>query len=236
MRRLPLLALLVALACNAQQVTSFDGVSEEEIRGLFYFHHATNESTAPGPSGHGFLLSRPNAPPLGLTAYHVAGPIGGSPANPAVPRVLGVLRRPVNALLSLRLGERVPVTGAQTIGSGESQRDLAVFNVLDVDNTQTFPLASQLPNVGDTVYVLAVHVGDHPRSGPRKHPARVSVSSATALNYVYLASANSNMTSGAAVLNREGSVVGVNVGSLVNNGQVTGLAVHALSIAALLPK
>jgi hypothetical protein len=150
--------------------------------------------------------------------------------------VLAVLRRPVNALLSLRLGDRVPVAGAQTIGSGESQRDLAVFTVVDRDSTQTFPLATQLPNVGDTVYVLAVHVGDHPRSGPRKHPARVSASSATALNYVYLASANSNMTSGAAVLNAAGSVVGVNVGTLVNNGQVTGLAVHALSIAALLPK
>lgn len=235
MRRLTLVALL-AVACNAQQVTSFDGVSEEEIRGLFYFHHATNTSVAAGASGHGFLLSRPGAAPLGLTAYHVAGPIGGPPLDPTVPRVLAVLRRPVNEPLTLRLSERVPVAGAQTIGSGESQRDLAVFTVIDRDSTQAFPLATQLPNVGDTVYVLAVHVGDHPRSGPRRHPARVSVSGATALNYVYLLSANSNGTSGAAVLNREGSVVGVNVGTLVNGGQVTGLAVHALSIAALLPK
>jgi hypothetical protein len=85
MRRLSFITLLAAVACNAQQVTSFDGVSEEEIRGLFYFHHSDGISVAPGPSGHGFLLSRPNAPPLGLTAYHVAGPIGGPLQNPAEP-------------------------------------------------------------------------------------------------------------------------------------------------------
>jgi hypothetical protein len=231
MRQLRLLALLVTVACNAQGVTSFAGVSNEEIRGLFYFYHAGS----PVPSGHGFLLLRPGAAPIGLTAYHVAGPIGGAPSNPAAPQVLALLRRPVNELLTLRLSERIPIAGAQTIGAGESQRDLAAFTVLDRDSTQGFALATQLPTVGDTVFVLAVHVGDHPQSGPRRHPARVSASSATTLSYVYLASANANMTSGAAVLNRAGLVVGVNVGTLVNGATVTGLAVHALSIAALLP-
>jgi len=122
----------------------------------------------------------------------------------AAPPTTAFLISPVHTPISLRLGPRRAVPDAQTIGPGGSQRDLAAFTVIDWDSTLAFPLAPSLPAVGDTVFGLSVHYGDDPRGGPRRHPARVTASSATRFAYVYLASANTNMTSGSAVFNRAG--------------------------------
>jgi hypothetical protein len=166
---------------------------------------------------------------LALTAYHVAGQTDGG----------AWLRSPIDPSVLVQLGDRVFIDGAATISASASQNDLAAFRVVDWKPELALELASALPAVGDTVWVLAVHISDpanpHPLDGPRRHPARVDVSHESALVYTYLGSANSNFTSGAAVLDRDGRVVGVNVGSRVMNpGEVAGLAVHVVSIRRLI--
>jgi hypothetical protein len=229
-----LLSAISTLSCASPTATTVFGVSPEEIRGLFFIHLGSLPSTASW-GGHGFLLKRPGKEPLALTAHHVAGGVGFVAVPPdAAPPTTAFLISPVNAPVSVRLGPRRAVPDAQTINANGSQRDLAAFTVIDWDSTLAFTLAPSLPAVGDTVFVLSVHYGDDPRGGPRRHPARVTASSATRFAYRYLASANTNMTSGSAVLNRAGEVVAVNVGTTVDNGVVTGLGVGVESIRALL--
>lgn len=155
--------------------------------------------------GHAFLIDD-GGPPLALTAHHVAGDfvpsIGPGPT----------LRSPVDSRISIRLGRRLEVPGARTIGTGSSQHDMAVFQVVDRDASRYLRLAAALPAVGDTVWVLAVHTG---AAGAGRHPARVDIVHDSLVAYSYLASANTNGSSGAALLDRAGRVVGINVGTLI---------------------
>jgi hypothetical protein len=121
------------------------------------------------------------------------------------------------------------------VTSADSQHDLAAFSVIDFDATRALELAAALPSVGDTVYVLAMHLGDSSLDGPRRHPALVVVSSNAELQYVYLASSNTYLTNGAAVLDRSGRVVGVHVAAFISGPQVHGIAVGVNSMRAILP-
>jgi hypothetical protein len=236
------------LACQSD--TAAPGGDDDDmpadLKQLFLFY--VDEGGRGSPAPHAFLINRPGLEPVALTAFHVGGGIDG----------FAWLRSPINESIAVRLGERIEIPGAQTIGANGSQNDLAAFRVIDWKPELALTLASALPEVGDTVYVLAVHLADganpHPLSGPRRHPARVDVSHDSAFVYTYLGSANSNFTSGAAVLDRNGNVVGVNVGSRVmsasawegyreryapccdvpSGGEVVGLAVHVRSIRRLL--
>jgi len=188
------------------------GGPQDDLRQLFRIRWSPPSASDAGDGGHAFLLDRPGSQPLALTAYHVAGPVGAAP-DPGVPTAW--LRSPVNPSIVIRLGARLPIPGARTISSAGSQDDMAAFEVMDWDPSRALELAADLPSPGDTVWVLAVHTGDGPANGPRRHPARVAVAHDSALVYSYLASANTNGSSGAAVLDRDGRVVGVNVGTLI---------------------
>jgi Trypsin-like peptidase domain len=208
-------------ACGTVNSTPLVPVGDDEVRQLFRVQWTGTS----GFSGHAFLLDRGKATPLALTAFHVAGPHQTMPlVNPMSSSPTGLLVSPMDSKIAVRLGERVRIIGARTISGSDSQHDLAAFKVLDWDSSRALHLASTPPAVGDTVWVLAVHAGDgrstqHPLGGPRRHRARVDVSNDSAFVYSYLASANTNFTSGAAVLNRDGHVVGVNVGSVVMSAQ-----------------
>jgi hypothetical protein len=241
---------LSVTACLSATTPALLPVDEADVRALFRIQLADLPG---GFAGHAFLVLGPAGERLALTAFHVAGPVLSGPVSPgASPVVTAWLQTVVNSATRLRLRERVPIAGARTIGNAGSQDDLAAYRPIDWDSTRALRLGDDLPRVGDTVFVLAVHVGDSPWSGPRRHPARVAVSHDSAFVYVYLASANSNGTSGAAVLDRRGNVVGVNVGSVVTTpdtweryreryapccdgaraGDVIGLAVGIRSIRA----
>lgn len=201
-----------------------------------------------GYLGHGFLLHQPGAPNLAITAYHVAGAEPAQPLSPA-----GRLQSPLDEDVAFRLGSRLTIAGARTIGGGGSQHDLAAFQVLDWEASRALTLAETLPAPGDTVFVLSVHVGNE-GSVAGRHPARVVIAHDSAFVYEYLASRNPNGTSGAAVLDRSGRVVGTNVGTLVmtaerwqsfreryaaccvgrTGGEVVGLAVGVRSMKSLL--
>jgi hypothetical protein len=242
-------AVVVAASCASEStVPGHDGSTAvpSELRQLFLFHWSASAGGSPAP--HGFLLKRAGAAPLALTAYHVAGDADRG----------AWLRSPLDPSMAVRLGDRVFIDGAATIGANGSQKDLAAFRPIDWDGRFALELASDLPAVGDTVWVLAVHMSDpanpHPFAGARRHPARVDVSHDAAFVYTYLRSANANYTSGAAVLDRDGRVVAVNVGSRVMNAdawqqyrdryapcchavggnEVVGLGVHVHSIKRMI--
>src|SRR4029079_10082493 len=124
---------------------------------------------------------------------------------------------------------------AHSVLASDSQHDLAAFAVLDYLPDRALELAASLAAVGDTVDVLAIQLGDSPLDGPRRHPAQVLVASDAELHYVYLASSNTYLTSGAGRLDKSGHVVGVNVASFVSGQRVHGLAVGVNSLRALLP-
>ena len=225
-------ALAVSGCQPAATAPNLDPISAEETMQLFLFSHSPTLSAY---DGHGFVLKRDGQRPLGITAYHVAGPVVTGPIDPESPQPTAWLRTIVDATVVVRLAERVPIPGARTIDGADSQHDIAAYAVIDFIPERALELSADLPAVGDTVYVLALHVGDHPRSGPRRHPARVVTSNDSQLRYQYLLSANANMTSGAAVLDRDGKVVGLNVGTVVSDG-VFGLAVNVRSLRATLPQ
>lgn len=226
------LAALTVMACQPSVTApKLDPISSEETMQLFLFSHGPTIATY---DGHGFVLKREGQRPVGVTAYHVAGPVVTGPTDPASPQPTAWLHTIVDVTVLVRLGERIPVPGARTISGTDSQHDIAAYAVIDFIPERALELAADLPAVGDTVYVLALHVGDHPRSGPRRHPALVVTASDTQLRYRYLLSANANMTSGAAVLDRAGKVVGLNVGTVVSDG-VFGLAVGVRSLRANIP-
>lgn len=225
------LAILVAGACASSEPPELLPISAEETRPLFLYSHLNST----GYAGHGFLLQREGKRALGVTAFHVVGPMTVDPVDPDAQVATAWLRTVVDSSILVRLGTRLTVPGAHTLNSTDTQHDVAAFAVLDFIPSRALELAAALPAVGDTVYVLALHLGNDPRGGPRRHPARVLISSDAELRYVYLASANSNMTSGAAVLDRDGHVVGLNVGSLVSGPQVHGIAVGVNSLRAILP-
>jgi hypothetical protein len=225
------LAIVVASACSSSEPPELLPISAEDTRQLFLYSHLNSF----GYAGHGFVLEREGKRPLGVTAFHVVGPMTSEPTDPDAQVATAWLRTVVDSQILVRLGTRLTVPGAKTLNGSDTQHDVAAFAVIDFIPSRALQLAAGLPAVGDTVYVLAMHVGNDPRSGPRRHPARVLISSDLELRYVYLASANANYTSGAAVLDRDGHVVGLNVGTLVNGPQVHGLAVGVNSLRALLP-
>ena len=234
-------ALLTIYGLSSCSLATAPAVLDGDLRALLLVQWSAGSAYA----GHGFLLSRPGAPNLALTAYHVAGP--------ETQTVGGWLRSPLNEGIEFRLGRRITIAGARTIGAGGSQQDMAAFEVLDWDASRALVLAVGPPAFGDSVFVLSVHTGNEGRVAGR-HPARVAVAHDSAFVYEYLQSKNPNGTSGSAVLDRTGRVVGINVGTLImtperwqsyrdryapccgggQGGEVVGLAVGVRSMKSLL--
>ena len=210
----------------------------DSLRSLFRVQGADPYN---GPAPHGFLL-RLSDRTLAITAHHVLSSNQGDP-------VATVVRSPFDGQLSLTLGRALPVAGAQTIGSGGSQHDMAAFQTVgELAPAHYLQLAPALPALNDIVYVYAV-LPSHPRR--YRHPARVVVAHDSALIYVYNDVTSANLTSGAAVLDAQGRVVGINVGTLdrmtqdrwdryrsryapccsgVSSGETVGLAVSVRSM------
>jgi hypothetical protein len=221
----------VALGCASDQGPNWNPISSEDTKQLFVLSNVNST----GYIGHGFVLTRDGHQPLGITAFRVTSSL--FPANPADPSSAQAWLRTVvdSPTVVVRLGQRFTIAGAQIASSIDSQHDVAAFAVIDFKPERALELASSLPAVGDTVFVLAVQLGDSPLDGPRRHPAHVVVSSASELQYVYLASSNPYLTTGAAVLDRDGHVVGLHVSAFISGPQVHGIAVGVNSLRALLP-
>src|ERR1041384_1940865 len=65
------LAAGLASGCSSTEPPELLPISAEETRQLFLFSHVGSN----GYAGHGFVIEREGKRPLGITAFHVAGPI-----------------------------------------------------------------------------------------------------------------------------------------------------------------
>jgi hypothetical protein len=221
---------ILASGCKSSSEPQWNPISAEDTKQLFVF----SPVGFTGYFGHGFLLTRDGHDPVAVTSFQAAGqmPDGTTAPDETTAWLRTVVDSPT---VLVRLGQRFTIAGAHSVQTNDSQHDLAAFAVLDFLPERALELAEALPAVGDTVFVLAMQLGDSPLDGPRRHPAQVMISSDAELNYVYLASSNTYLTSGAAVLDKNGRVVGVNVASFVTGPRVHGLAVGVNSLRALLP-
>lgn len=170
--------------------------------------------------GHVFVL-RTSHGMIAVTAHHVAE---GPPSGTATAELR--LRSPSDSTVLVHLGRRLAVPGARTIGRGGSQHDFAAFTVLDGDSSWALALSDTTPVVGDTLWVVA----RLPNGAAGRHAVRLDRSTDSAFAYTWLEVRNTSGTSGAAVIDRSGRVVAVNVGTIERGGAIIGLAVGPMAL------
>jgi hypothetical protein len=175
-------------------------------------------------AGHAFILSMfEGAPLLAVTAHHVMQVTPETRWDEVASLVRSArLRNITDGAITVPLGPVRPISGARRISGPGSQDDVAAFAVPQAATTQILRLAERAPGIGDTVWVFAATLDGNPAT---RHPARVTDSGDLGFRYAYLGRMNANWTSGAAVLDRSGRVVGVNVGTVGGGDNVVGLGV-----------
>ena len=161
---------------------------------------------------HGFIVRVDEAAdPVAITAHHVVervraevggGTASGGPGARLVPS--GGTRQPVP------LGPMLTIAAARTIDGQSWDRDVAAFALPRPIGAPVLTLAPDQPVEGDTVWLLAAVRG----SSERLHPAVVIISRDSAFAYRYVRVSDGSLTSGAAVVDRSGRVVALNVGTV----------------------
>ena len=179
----------------------------------------------------------PSGPPLVLTALHVMDEVMKSKridckALPGVVHEVGLYdvfqtnwmfeelgaARSMLVLPAARLGEEEPC----------SDRDIAAFRAGPAANVAPARLAMEAPRVGDPIW-LAVHRGRNVQS--RVIEATVVESTERTLVFRFAhADEVARHSSGAPLLDRDGDVVGINVGAGAFGGQRFGHANHVVNV------
>lgn len=168
-----------------------------------------------------------------LTAWHLFGPAGGFPEQIEAAKLSQQVRY---ALLSdpfAKSKKAKPVkTGAvlriPEAGDMEDQKaaagDIAAFVATKSMKSMALPLAESNPRAGETLWLLAEVVGGAPR-GQKLHRATCAGVEDGFLIFQYAnAKLELRATSGAAILNAKGEVVGVNYGGGEDEGKLYGYA------------
>jgi hypothetical protein len=109
-----------------------------------------------------------------------------------------------------------------------SQRDIAAFRVDASARVSPAPLAARLPEVGDPIWMTA-----GPGHGAPGGPIEAVVVEATAETFIFRYTTDTRgpyFSSGAPLIDRNGHVVGINVGAGVLDRQHVGHAHHVQSI------
>jgi hypothetical protein len=130
------------------------------------------------------------------------------------------------------LGSAGPMLVLPNAGTGDeepySDRDIAAFFIKDVQNINPAPLASQAPKVGDPVWVAA-QSPEYP--GQRIFKAVVvEITNRSMVFKFENLEKELRYTSGAPVVNKDGEVVGINVGGGEFKKQKVGHANHVENI------
>jgi hypothetical protein len=180
-----------------------------------------------------------------VTAHHLFGQGGGLPADIAwqdLPtKIAGLRCQPFAGRRIWTTGAPLAIPGAAPGENEETLNDIAAFPIQIDPPMRGFvlKLAAQPPKPRDTVWLLASLMGGAPASQMLHRATVAKVSANGGLIFLY---DNPNLeiraTSGAAILNAEGQVVGVNFGGGPKNGRVYGFAtgLPALRAAIVRPK
>ncbi|WP_227711431.1 hypothetical protein [Novosphingobium ovatum] len=169
-----------------------------------------------------------------VTALHLFGPNGGLPAqilSADLPQHVG--------LTTCRGAQGQAWTARRTLAIAGAVpmampfRDVAGFatDAVGVAGAERLRLADRPPAVGDDVWVVAAMTAD---GRVRRHAARVIYVGDNALQYVFVdATLQLRASSGAAVVNAAGQVVGLHLGGGVDRGDLVGMAVPPSRLRAL---
>jgi hypothetical protein len=129
---------------------------------------------------------------------------------------------PMRSISGARVGEEEPF----------AQRDLAAFDAGSLPRLSPRPLAKHPPNVGEAVWLVC---RDHEKSARRAHPATVVEATPRTLIFRYAPEVRPlRGSSGSPLVNRQGEVVGINVGGGRFEGRLHGHACHVASARQLL--
>jgi hypothetical protein len=195
--------------------------------------------TVSGPmnAGTAFILDVPvkSAKALLVTAHHLFGPNGGMEKQVTWQELPEKVTKAKCTFLSSRggsmtVGKPLPIKNARAIGEGGNARDIAAFPITETP-AYAIKLAVLPPKVGDEVWLVAKVVSGAP-STEILHKARVTRSDRSVLEFEYENRAiNIRATSGAPIVNKDGKLVGVNVGASHGSGDMVGSAVGLGEIA-----
>ncbi len=220
---------------QARSIVSLDSIREGHSSCRPEFHTSTGKYRA----GTAFVLDYPTgkARALLLTAQHLFGPDGGMPQTVAWQDMPAQVSRADCTVFArgkrlINTGSPLAIHGAQPFSSPGNPRDIAAFALKDTP-PYAMKLAKAAPATGATIYIVAELLGDA-RSG-LLHKGTVTGNKAGLLEFSYEGGGiNLQATSGAAVINDSGEVVGINVGARGWPGHMTGLAVSLDQISQAL--
>ncbi len=202
---LTILLGLLALGCSSRPDVGADAV----LRPSF--------ETAGGTyaAGTAFLIEDDSRGTLMITAQHLFGPPGGLPAViPAAElpdRILSAQAydAPFEALV-IQGGRAVYLPDARPAAGLDATADYAAFMVSDDGATPRLTLAGTTPQAGDTVWLLARAASGAPASR-HLHRGTVIEADPSGILFKYKnPTIGLRATSGAAVVNDAGEVIGVN--------------------------
>jgi hypothetical protein len=195
-------------------------------------------TTATGPfsAGTAFVCEYPEGKGhVLITAQHLFGPGGGLPAKIAwnemadkIKQVDGVsMHDPAVHLVSTNV---VPIEGAHALDQKGPDGDIAVFALLESKDRATLKLGDKTPKVGDPVWLYGCQAGG---KTVELLPAIVSLSTDKELDYTFDDKAiQMRATSGAPILDADGNVVAINIGSTTRRAKLVGFGNPLASIRA----
>lgn len=219
-----LIALALAAAAAASPVPEPEAAARAACRPQVT---ALNQTYVAGTA---FLLDHGGRTLL-VTAHHVFGTGGGLSRDldwrelPAA--VAGVRCAAFSDAAVWRAGPALAIPGAAAGTDVEALKDVAALavQVTDADRGRALRLAPEPAKVGDRVWLVTSLVNGAPES-QLLHPAKVTrLTGGGTVLYVYDNRAlDIRATSGAAVVNTKGEVVGVNFGGGERQGYAFGIA------------
>lgn len=195
-------------------------------------------------AGTTFFVSIPGqTTPMGLTAHHLFGEAGGLDrqisALALVDAVEGVRVYDINAPTQTPIpaGSMLLLPSAgHSEETGTWSTDIAAFRAPAVFSSRALKLAQHDATEGETVWLIA-RVSDGASASTRFLRARVITASPTELNYQFEdRTIELRGSSGAPVVNAAGEVVGLNLGSRMDNHALVGIGNPVESIRAHLSK
>lgn len=231
------LVLTAATAAVAQQQPGAPlGVDRSACRPSFTVDGQTYQA------GTGFLVEGGGKTWI-VTAHHVFGQGGGMPTDISwqdLPAKVPTLRcQPLNGRRLWTTGAPVAIPGAAPGEHEDTLNDIAAF-AIEIDAPMrpfVLKLAAQPPKPRDTVWLLASLAGGAPPSQMLHRATVAKVSPGGGMIFLY---DNPNLeiraTSGAAILNGEGQVVGVNFGGGPKNGRIYGFATGLPALRAAIDR
>ena len=174
-------------------------------------------------AGKAVAVKVPGAPGgvMVLSCMHILGPAGGMPRQLQARDVPTSVKQ--TTLIDIHgkeiaIGPALAVPGAKPFALPDASTDISAFAAPAFLASRALELAPEKPSIGDSVWLLARLIGGAPPT-MLLHHAHVRQSDDKMLGYEFENNRlNLTATSGAAVLNARGQVVGLHLGGgLVGN-------------------